>query len=170
MIRDASPQDGPAIAAIYNPYITETDISFEQEPLSDAAMGQRMEKVLATYPWLVSETADGDIVGYAYATRWKERHAYRYCAETCIYLRQGLAGQGIGTALYTELLRRLAAMEIRHAIGCIALPNVASVALHEKLGFYKVAHFHGVGFKFNRWIDVGYWQKVLDGKVSSAGR
>jgi len=160
MIRDATPEDGAAIAALYNPYIIETDISFESDPLSDGDMARRIASVQTCYPWLVFEGGEG-IAGYAYATRWKDRHAYRYCAETCIYIRRGMEGQGVGTALYSELLQRLSAAGIRHAIGCIALPNGASVALHEKLGFEKVAHFQGVGFKFDRWIDMGYWQKTL---------
>ncbi len=162
MIRDATPQDGPAVAALYNPYIIDSDISFEEEPLSDAAMSARMAGVLSDYPWLLAER-NGELLGYAYATRWKERNAYRYCAETCIYLRRGVEGQGVGTALYEALLERLPDVGIQIAIGCIALPNEASVALHEKMGYTKVAHFPGVGFKFGRWIDIGYWQKPLEG-------
>lgn len=159
-VRDASEDDAAAVAAIYNPYITDLATSFEQDPLTAGAMAERMHGVMARYPWLVYER-DGEIAGYAYATRWKERHAYRFCAETCIYLRQGCEGQGIGTALYTELLRRLPPHDIKIAIAGIALPNGASVALHEKFGFEKVAHYPKVGYKFGQWIDVGYWQKAL---------
>lgn len=160
MIRDATPDDAAALAALYNPYITDSDISFEESPLSNDAMAKRVAGVQRRYPWLVADEA-GAIQGYAYATRWKERDAYHYCAETCIYLRQGQTGRGIGRALYTALLDALPRADVRIAIGCIALPNDASVALHEKLGYQKVAHFPGVGFKFDRWIDIGYWQKVL---------
>tara|TARA_R110001592_G_scaffold193091_1_gene440179 strand:+ start:554 stop:1036 length:483 start_codon:yes stop_codon:yes gene_type:complete len=160
MIRDATPLDAPALAALYNPYIFETDISFEEKPLSDGEMAHRMAGVQAHYPWLVCEE-EGVLLGYAYATRWKERHAYRYCAETCIYLRQDAGGRGVGSRLYDALLPRLPAAGVQIAIGCIALPNEGSVALHEKFGFEKVGHFPAVGFKFNRWIDMGYWQKKL---------
>lgn len=161
MIRDATENDAAAIAAIYNPYITDLLTSFEKDPVSPETMMERIQTVQARYPWLVHE-ADGEIIGYAYATRWKERHAYRYCAECAVYLRPGAGGKGKGTALYTGLLSRLPACEVQVAIGCIALPNDASVALHEKLGFRKVGHFPEVGHKFGQWIDVGYWQLRLD--------
>lgn len=160
MIRDATEHDAPAIAAVYNPYITELLTSFEKDPLSDSAMADRVRGIQAGYPWLVYD-ADGEILGYAYAARWKERHAYRYCAETCIYLRRGCEGRGIGTALYAELLRRMPDHGLQVAIACIALPNAASVALHEKFGYVKAGHFPRVGFKFGQWIDIGYWQKRL---------
>lgn len=162
MIRNATENDAAAVAAIYNPYITDVLTSFERDPLTVEAMAARMAGIMARYPWLVYER-DGELLGYAYATRWKERHAYRYCAETCIYLHREAPGQGIGSALYAELLPRLPDHGIQVAIGCIALPNDASVALHEKFGYRKVGHFPKVGFKFGQWIDVGYWQKVLSG-------
>ena len=160
MIRDANEDDAAALAAIYNPYITDLPVSFEHDPLSADTMAARVRAVTATYPWLVFETG-GSVVGYAYATRWKERHAYRYCVELCVYVALGQSGQGIGSRLYAELLPRLQARDLAVAIACIALPNAASVALHEKFGFEKVGHFPGVGYKFERWIDVGYWQKRL---------
>ena len=160
MIRAATGNDGPSLASIYNPYIIDLVTSFEYAPVDGAEMARRVDTVTARYPWLVYE--DGvEILGYAYASRWKERAAYHYCAETTIYLRQGAEGRGIGTQLYTELLRVLPAHDVKIAIGCIALPNEASVALHEKLGFEKVGHFPAVGFKFDRWIDIGYWRKAL---------
>lgn len=162
MIRDAQENDAPAIAALYNPYITDALTSFEIDPVSPEVMAGRIRSVQARYPWLVYE-ADGVIAGYAYATRWKERHAYHHCAECAVYLRAGAGGQGIGTALYRELIRRLPACDVKVAIGCIALPNEASVALHEKLGFRKVGHFPNVGYKFGQWIDIGYWQLTLAG-------
>ena len=162
MIRDATETDAPEIAAIYNPYITEFTTSFERDPLSAGAMAERMRTVMSRYPWLVHESG-GEITGYAYATRWKERHAYLHCAETCIYLRRGSEGRGIGSALYAALIGRLPAHDAKVAIACIALPNDASVALHDKFGFQKVGHFPMVGYKFGQWIDVGYWQLRVDG-------
>jgi len=148
------------LATIYNPYITDGVISFEYDAVDGNEMARRIGRITERYPWIVYEI-DGHIQGYAYASRWKERAAYHYCAETTVYLRQGQEGKGIGTLLYEELLRRLPNHDVKIAIGCIAVPNEASVALHEKLGFEKVGHFPEVGFKFDRWIDIGYWRKAL---------
>jgi len=161
-IRAATPQDAAAIAAIYNPYIADTTISFEEEPVSQVEMCGRIASVQdGGLPWLVLER-DGEIAGYAYATKWRVRHAYRFSVETSVYLASRHAGKGAGTALYTALLAQLRAAGCHLAIGGIALPNAASVALHEKMGYRKVAHFDEVGFKFGRWIDVGYWERRLD--------
>lgn len=160
-IRPAHADDAKAIAAIYNPYILNTTISFEEEPVTDAAMAQRVADVQAGgLPWLVAEQ-DGKLLGYAYATKWRVRHAYRFSVESSVYLAPEAARQGVGTALYTALLAQLAERGCHLVIGGIALPNEASVALHEKLGYEKVAHFREVGFKFGRWLDVGYWQVTL---------
>ncbi len=111
-------------------------------------------------PWLVAEL-ESVIVGYAYATKWKLRSAYRHSVETTIYLEQGCERRGIGTALYSGLLSALRERGMHVAIGGAALPNEASVALHEKLGFEHVATFRQVGFKHGKWVDVAYWQLVL---------
>lgn len=160
MIRTATPEDAPAICAIYNPYITNDVTSFEQHAVSITDMEARMTIVLEHYPWLVYEDG-GEVLGFAYASRFKKRHAYRYVAETTVYLPPQTTRKGIGTALYTALLEQLKTQGITQAVGCIALPNPASVALHEKLGYTKVAHFPKVGYKFDQWIDVAYWQKAL---------
>lgn len=111
-------------------------------------------------PWLVALQGDA-VAGYAFATKWKGRCAYRFSVETTVYLDDAVRGNGIGTALYRDLLARLTSMGFHTAIGGIALPNDASVRLHEKLGYRKVAHFQQTGFKFGKWIDVGYWQVML---------
>ncbi len=161
-IRDAQGEDAAAIAAIYNHYVEHTAITFEEDAVSDATMAERIEDVQGGgLPWLVIEQ-DGVLVGYAYATKWRVRHAYRFSVESTVYLEAGAAGNGWGAALYQVLLERLAGKGYHLVIGGIALPNAASVALHEKLGFEKVAQFREVGFKFDRWIDVGYWQKKLE--------
>jgi len=160
MIRAATPDDAAAIAAIYNHYIATSTISFEEQAVTAAEMAQRIRDVSATLPWLVREDG-GRIAGYAYATKWRVRSAYRFAAETSVYVEQGRGGQGIGSALYTALLAELRARGIHMAISGIAQPNPASVALHERLGFVKVAHFSEVGRKFDRWIDVGYWELKL---------
>jgi phosphinothricin acetyltransferase len=103
----------------------------------------------------------GRVTGYAYATKWRVRSAYRFSAETSVYVEQGQGGKGIGKALYGALLEELRRREVHMAIGGIAQPNPASVALHESLGFKKIAHFSEVGRKFERWVDVGYWELRL---------
>jgi phosphinothricin acetyltransferase len=111
-------------------------------------------------PWLVAED-DKEIVGYAYATRWHDRSAYRYTVEVSAYLANTACSKGWGTQLYTALFEVLRRLDIHVVIAGIALPNQASVALHEKFGMEKVANFSEVGFKFGRWIDVGHWQVRL---------
>lgn len=124
-------------------------------------MARRLEEVRsAALPWLVAEEG-GEAAGYAYATPWRARTGYRFSVEITVYLAPGQAGRGIGSRLYGELFPMLQARRIHAVMGGIALPNEASVALHEKFGMRKVAHFEAVGFKFDRWIDVGYWQRTL---------
>ncbi|QGZ37742.1 phosphinothricin acetyltransferase [Pseudoduganella flava] len=162
MIRDANPADAAAIAAIYNPYIADSTISFEEEAVSVEEMRTRVQGVQdGGLPWLVLEHDDGSIAGYAYATKWRVRHAYRFSVETTVYLAPAHGRKGHGTALYVALLERLRAAGCHLAIAGIAQPNEASVALHEKMGYRKVAHFSEVGFKFGRWVDVGYWELKL---------
>ena len=159
-IRDATPEDGAALAAIYNHYVEHTIVTFETEPVSAQDMADRIEQTTRTHPWLVM-VRDGQPIGYAYATQWKARAAYSQSAETTVYLSPEHVGQGHGKTLYRALLDRLKAQSIHAALAGIALPNDASVALQERLGFEKVAHFRETGRKFGRWIDVGYWQLVL---------
>lgn len=160
-IRDASVDDAEPIASIYNHFVLTTSISFEEAEVPAIEMAGRIAGVQAArLPWLVAEK-DGVVAGYAYATKWRVRHAYRFSVETSVYLAPVHAGKGIGTALYEALLARLREGGYHLAIGGIALPNAASVALHEKLGFEKAAQFKEVGFKFDRWADVGYWQLRL---------
>ena len=160
-IRAAATSDVAAIAGIYNHYVTETVVTFEEEPVSVTELIRRLEEVRsAALPWLVAE-ADSHVVGYAYARPWNARTAYRFSVEVTVYLAPAHAGRGIGSKLYAELFPILEARRIHAVMGGIALPNEASVALHEKFGLRKVAQFEEVGFKFNRWIDVGYWQLTL---------
>lgn len=161
LIRPCIPADIPQICGIYNHYIAHTTITFEEETLQVAQMQARIEACMASYPWLVSVDEHGRVAAYAYAGKWKERASYRHTAETTVYVRDGWAGQGHGGALYEALLAALKDKGCHIALGCIAIPNDASVALHERFGFEKVAHFNEVGFKHGRWLDVGYWQKRL---------
>jgi phosphinothricin acetyltransferase len=164
VIRSATLDDTKAIVDIYNPYVAETIITFEEEAVSSAEMAERISKVIdGGLPWIVIED-DGVVCGYAYATPWRVRRAYRFSTETTVYLAKSCIGKGYGSALYCELLDRLSACGAHLAIGGIALPNEASVALHEKFGFKKVAHFAEVGKKFGKWVDVGYWQTTLPSK------
>ena len=160
-VRGVTPADAGAVAAIYNHYVLQTVVTFEEEPITAAEISRRIDEVRAgSLPWFVAERA-GAIAGYAYASRWRARSAYRFSSEVTVYLAPEQGRRGIGSALYAELLSALRGSGLHAAIGGIALPNDASVALHEKFGFKKVAHFEQTGFKFNRWIDVGYWQLIL---------
>jgi L-amino acid N-acyltransferase YncA len=161
MIRPVTTADKEAIAAIYNHYVERTVVTFEEEPVSAAEIARRVEEVAsASLPWLIAEESGG-VVGYAYASKWRARFAYRFSAEITAYLAPGHLRRGIGSMLYDELFPLLRARGVHAVVGAIALPNDASVALHEKFGLEKVAHFREVGFKLGRWIDVGYWQRTL---------
>lgn len=160
MIRAGTIDDATAVAEIYNHYVRATVVTFEETPVSADDMARRIADVGALFPWLVFEDA-GAVVGYAYASAWKSRSAYRFSVESTIYLAASEQGRGIGTELYGALLAELKQRGFHSAVGGIALPNPASIALHEKLGFKKIAQFAEIGRKFDRWIDVGYWQLVL---------
>lgn len=161
MMRDVQADDAAQVCRIYNHYVQNTIITFEEEPVSGAQMRTRMAEVQSLgLPWIVQEEA-GVVVGYAYASKWKARSAYRHSAESTVYVDKERVGGGIGSALYEELLTRLRKASVHVVVGGIALPNEASVHLHEKCGFHQIAHFEQIGFKFGRWIDVGYWQLFL---------
>ena len=161
LIRAADAGDAPALARIYNHYIRETIVTFEEAEVSPDEMGARLATVaIGGLPWLVA-LHDERVCGYAYASPWRPRSAYRFSVETTVYLDPGQTQCGIGSRLYADLLARLEAMGLHAALGGIALPNAASVALHEKFGFRKVAHLSEVGLKFGGWIDVGYWERLL---------
>ncbi len=160
MIRNVKINDAREIAEIYNHYVENTLITFEETAVTENEMTDRIKKNPSNLPWIVYED-NNEILGYAYATEWKSRCAYKYSVEGTIYLRQGKQRKGLGTKLYQELLKQIKDNNIHAIIGGISLPNEASIALHEKLGFKKVAHFKEVGFKFEKWIDVGYWELLL---------
>lgn len=160
-IRSAKESDAAALARIYNHYVSATCITFEMDPVSAPDMAGRLaETQRASLPWLVAEDS-GQVVGYAYASKWKGRCAYRYSVESTIYLDADSTGKGIGSQLYAELIAAIRVLSMHAVIGGIALPNEQSIALHERLGFKKVAHFEQVGYKQDRWIDVGYWQLLV---------
>lgn len=161
MIRPALPSDAEQIADIYNHYVLTSAITFEESAVSAPEMAGRILEIQSTkLPWLTAVRA-ARVMGYAYAGKWKLRSAYRFSTEVTVYVGPGLEGTGVGSALYRQLLAALKLSGVHAVIGGIALPNDASVRLHEKFGFKKVAHFQEVGFKFNRWVDVAYWQLIL---------
>ena len=161
LVRSATLDDAAQLADIYNHYVANTVITFEEQAVAAGEMATRMADVQGQgLPWLVAEQ-EGAIVGYSYASKWKARSAYRHSVETTIYLQHGFEGRGIGKALYAALLPILRGKGIHAVIGGAALPYPASVALHEALGFEQVATFRQVGFKLGRWVDVAYWQLIL---------
>ncbi len=168
MIRDANPaRDAGRIAQIYDHYVIDDTATFETERVSADEMWARIERVQDRgLPWIVAEQ-DGHVVGYAYAGPFRDRAAYRHTLESTVYLDAGARRAGLGTALYVELLTRLRDLSgsdhapVHSVMGVIALPHPASVALHERLGFRHVGTVADAGFKFDRWIDVGYWQLML---------
>ncbi|MFO1303143.1 MAG: arsinothricin resistance N-acetyltransferase ArsN1 family B [Burkholderiales bacterium] len=155
-----SADDAAAIAAIYNHHVLNTVVTFEEVPVDAAAMRARIEEIERAHVWYVAEVA-GELAGYAYASAWRPRTAYRKSVETTVYLGDAYLRRGIGAALYETLLPELARRGFHSAMAGIALPNAGSVALHERVGFAKVAHFREVGWKLDRWIDVAYWQRML---------
>lgn len=162
MIRDAEPFDAGAIAEIYNQYVLNSSVTFEIETVSVSDMAGRISETQALdLPYLVYVDSEDRLIGYAYASKWKGRCAYQYSVEVSVYLHPDKTGMGAGSQLYADLLKQLKQSGYHAAIGGIALPNPASIALHEKFGMSKVAHFKEIGFKFGRWVDVGYWQGLL---------
>lgn len=160
-LRAATTQDAAALAAIYAFYVTDTAVTFEIEPPSSEEMRARMEAVAERYPWIVAESEDGEIAGYAYACPFRARAAYRFAVETTVYLRPESAGRGLGRRLCEPLLATLEAQGYTQAVAAIALPNEASVRLHERLGFSHAGVYSEVGYKLGRWLDVGLWQRPL---------
>ncbi len=165
-IRDAASSDAASIAAIYNAHVRGTIVTFELDEVGDAEMARRIADVQSRgLPWLVVEEG-GVVLGYAYAGPWKARAAYARTVETSIYLAEAAWGRGLGKRLYAALIERLRDAGMHVLIGGVSLPNAASVRLHEAMGFEYVGSFREVGHKFGRWIDVGYWQRVLPDRES----
>jgi len=161
MIRPTETKDTKQICDIYNHYILNTIVTFEEEAVEADSIQERIEQTQSNnLPWLVFEEND-NVLGFAYASKWKSRCAYKHSVESTIYLAQDAMGRGLARSLYGQLLEDIKRRNIHAIIGGIALPNDASIALHERLGFEKVAHFKEVGFKFNEWIDVAYWELLL---------
>lgn len=160
MIRSVTLEDAFQIAEIYNYYILNSYATFEVEPVDASGFSKRIEVIMAEYPWLIFEEG-GEILGYAYASKFNIRSAYKHTVEVSIYLKNGKTSKGLGTLLYEKLLAILEEQNYHTIIGGVSLPNEASVRLHEKFGFKQVAYYKEVGYKFEQWVDVGYWQKLM---------
>lgn len=161
MIRPVKHEDARQICDIYNYYVENTMITFEEENVSLIEMEKRINEKAFSLPWLVYEE-DGQFLGYAYASKWQGRCAYRFSVESTVYVNNSARGKGVGSKLYKRLIDELSDKNVHAVIAAIALPNERSQKLHEKFGFKKVAHFFEVGFKFDKWIDVGYWELLLN--------
>lgn len=168
-IRDALPSDAAELAAVYNHYILHTTTTFEETSVDAEEMLRRLRSVRGSYPWLVVQV-NGILAGYAYAHAFHERSAFRHTAETSIYLHPDYTRRGLGTLLYETLLPRLDAQGCHVLIAAIALPNPASVILHEQFGFRPAGQLPEVGYKFNQWLDVGYWHRIQPDVASAQTR
>lgn len=167
-IRMAQPADARGVAEIYAPVVAGTPISFETEVPTAREMERRIASVLTFAPWLVC--ADGErVLGYAYASRHRERAAYRWCVDVSVYVRDGCRRSGMGRALYTSLFELLRLQGFYAAHAGATLPNAASVGLHESLGFRPVGVYPRVGFKMGAWHDVGWWQLELRERSGEPG-
>ncbi|MCA9291907.1 MAG: N-acetyltransferase [Phycisphaerales bacterium] len=159
-VRLAVADDLPTILEISNWAALHTAANFAIEPESFDSWSRSFLDTSERYPWLVADTG-GAVIGFAKASPWKGRCAYHWAAETTVYVQPDAHGRGIGRALYVRLIDLLDRQGYRTLLGGITLPNVASVALHESCGFRHVATFERVGWKFDRWHDVGYWERLL---------
>ena len=159
-IRQATVNDSTQLCDIYNHYVLETTITFEEQAVTPEDMALRIQDNLQSLPWLVWEEG-ARVLGFCYASKWKGRCAYRHSVESTVYVRAEATRLGLGAHLYRALLADLGQRQLHTVIAGIALPNISSVAFHEKFGFEKVAQFRQVGQKFDQWIDVGYWQLLL---------
>ena len=167
-VRAATPADTVAIAAIYAPVVTGTAISFEEEPPSPDEISRRMVAG-PRLPWLVADDG-GRVAGYAYASAHRARPAYRWSADCSVYLDPRYRGRGVGRLLYERLISEVRALGYRSLLAGIALPNPASVGLHEAVGFQPVGVFRHVGYKHGAWRDVGWWQLDLAGQLDLEGQ
>lgn len=168
MIDFITEADATAVAEIYNPYIAETVITFEIDRVTPEAMADRIARTTASYPW-IGWRESGDLLGYAYLTRFRERAAYDHVAESSDYLAPDAKGHGIGKALYRKLIELAPDHGVSRIIGVIALPNDTSEAFHASLGFTRCGVINGAGYKFGRYIDTAYWQLDVVGGDLVAG-
>lgn len=161
MIRNVQLADAARIAEIYNPYITDTIITFEEKEVTEHDIAERINYITSkNYPYIVYEEND-IVVGYAYLSNWRTRSAYDITLETSVYVDEKAQSKGLGSILYAELIERSKSIKIHSLIGVISLPNPISQKLHEKFNFTLVGNFKESGLKFNKLIDVEFWQLIL---------
>jgi L-amino acid N-acyltransferase YncA len=160
-LRLATPADAAQIAAIYAPFCLETAISFEMAAPDEGQIRERISTLTQRYPWLVAVSETRDVLGYAYASKHRERAAYRWSVDFTAYLAPEAKRRGIGAALYHALMKICQSLGYYRAFAGITLPNEASVRLHEKIGFRAIGVYRRVGFKLGRWHDVGWWSLDL---------
>lgn len=166
-IRTARPEDAEELRDIYAPYVNNTAVTFEYNVPSVEEFTERINNTLKNYPYLVAEI-NREIVGYAYAGNFHSRPAYQWGVETSVYIKENMRGMGIGRELYSELENSLKKMNVLNMNACIAYPQTedeyltkASQSFHEYMGFTKAAEFHLCGYKFNRWYDVIWMEKMI---------
>jgi phosphinothricin acetyltransferase len=160
MIRMADENDAEEILSVYSPYVTGSVITFEYDVPDIESFRKRVKDVLSNYPYLVC-TEEGKVVGYAYASRHKERAAYQWNAELSVYVREGHHGLGIGKTLYGMLLELLRLQNVQNVYGCVTSPNIKSEGLHSRFGFEKVGTYRKTGYKFGSWLDVMWFEKNI---------
>lgn len=160
MIRSVQINDAKALLDIYNYYVLNTTATFDIEPLTLNVFIQKIEQIVAEYPFIVFEE-DNDILGYAYGSKFRPKPAYNHTVESTVYVKHNVHGKQIGTKLYAKLLELLGQGNFHIVLGVLTLPNEASVKLHKKFGFKQVAELKEVGLKFKQWQNVGIWQLNL---------
>lgn len=160
MIRPVKESDAETITGIYNHYVAETVITFEEKEVGIKEMKDRIRKISSVYPFLVYEE-EGNVKGYAYVSTWNTKMAYRYTAEVTIYMDKSFIGYGIGSLLFNALLQEVRKTALHALVSLITLPNENSIRLHEKFGFKQNACYKEVGYKFGQWLDVGNWELLL---------
>lgn len=161
-IRPATSLDAAKLLAIYAPYVEKTTITFEYTVPTVAEFSQRVQQTLEKYPYLVAETKDGDLLGYAYAGAYNKRAAYDWAVATTVYVKENCPIKGVGTQLYQALEQTLARQHVVQLLACITAGNQRSEQFHQKFGYQYVGKYAKVGFKFDRWCDVVWMQKTLN--------
>ncbi|WJJ95960.1 GNAT family N-acetyltransferase [Algibacter luteus] len=160
MIRSVHIDDASALLDIYNYYVLNTTVNFDIDPLSLETFTDKINHIVSEYPYIVYEE-NNEILGFAYGSRFRPRPAYNYTAESTVYVKHTAHGKQIGSKLYAELIRLLKETDLHTVLGVLTVPNDASINLHEKFGFEKVAHLKEVGLKFGEWQNIGIWQLKL---------
>jgi phosphinothricin acetyltransferase len=160
ILRPVKESDAENITKIYNYYVKNTTVTGDEIPFSIENMRDKIKNKSQNYPWLVLEE-NFNILGYIYIDHWRMRSAYKHSAELSVYIHHEIRSKGFGSKLFQGLIEELKKQNFHSIVSAIVLPNDPSIALHEKFGFKKVAHFIEVGYKFEKWLDLGYWELLL---------